>query len=407
MTLAGLGLAGVVFLLAYGLTAWLATPRAGFAPLDFPNDRSLHQTPTPRTGGVAIVVSALAGAGLGVVPAWREVLGWDVTGAETGVFLWAGGLALVIAAVSLWDDVRGLLPGLRFAVHALAAAGAVRGGGLIVNAIPVPLLGSVSSGWLAVPLYTILVLWLRKFFGGAGGIVEGAVVLGAGALVYVALTGGGVILSVWALLMTIFWVIWTTNLYNFMDGMDGLAGGMTVIGYGFLSLIAWQQGLTMLAGWLLLIVAAAAGFLLHNLPPARIFMGDVGSVPLGFLTGVFAAYGVHAGHFDLWVPVLIFSPFIVDATVTLISRLLRGEKVWRPHRQHFYQRLVLAGWGHRKTVIAEYSLMLACGTSALVYARVGEGARLAILLGWSVTYLSLAWGVRRVESQANGRQETR
>ena len=129
-------------------------------------------------------------------------------------------------------------------------------------------------------------------------------------------------------------------------------------------------------------------------------MGDVGSVPMGFLAAALTVMGVHDGVFDIWVPLLIFSPFIVDATVTLFRRLLRGERVWHAHREHYYQRLVLAGWGHPRTVLAEYLLMLACGFSAVAYTQTGEPWRLAILLWWVAAYAVLAWGVRQVESRA-------
>ena len=115
--------------------------------------------------------------------------------------------------------------------------------------------------------------------------------------------------------------------------------------------------------------------------------------------------GVHQKQFDLWVPVLVFSPFIVDATVTLLRRLLRGERVWRAHREHYYQRLVLAGWSHRKTVLAEYCLMLACGASAIIYTRTTERTRLLILILWVLIYSALAFCVRLTE-QRNGRNRT-
>ena len=89
-----------------------------------------------------------------------------------------------------------------------------------------------------------------------------------------------------------------------------------------------------------------------------------------------------------------------DATVTLVRRLLRGERVWRAHREHYYQRLVLAGWGHRRTVAVEYVLMLACGLSAVAYGQAGAAVRAVILLGWIGIYMVLARGVRRVEEQA-------
>jgi len=129
-------------------------------------------------------------------------------------------------------------------------------------------------------------------------------------------------------------------------------------------------------------------------------MGDVGSVPLGFSAGGLIALGIHQGLFDIWIPFLIFSPFIVDATVTLFSRMLRGEKIWKAHREHFYQRLVLAGWGQRKVLRVEYALMFGSGMSAVMYGQFDEGFRFGVLLGWIVIYTLLGWGVCRVEHRA-------
>jgi len=131
-------------------------------------------------------------------------------------------------------------------------------------------------------------------------------------------------------------------------------------------------------------------------------MGDVGSIPLGFLAGGLAVMGIRNGRFDIWVPMLIFSPFIVDATVTLFRRLLRGEKVWQAHREHYYQRLALAGWGHRKAVLAEYAVMGVCGISAILYMKANEEWRLILLMGWSVMYCLLAYGVRSIEQHHKG-----
>ena len=192
-------------------------------------------------------------------------------------------------------------------------------------------------------------------------------------------------------------IMWMTNLYNFMDGMDGFAGGMTVIGFGFLSLMGWLGDHLLIALMSLLTIAASVGFLFFNLPPAKIFMGDVGSVPLGFLAGTLSVMGVHDGLFDIWIPILIFSPFIVDATATLFHRLWRGKQIWRAHRQHYYQRMVLAGWGHRRTVLVEYGLMLACGISAIFYWKSSEPLQLAILLAWTAVYVLLALSVKAFE----------
>jgi UDP-N-acetylmuramyl pentapeptide phosphotransferase/UDP-N-acetylglucosamine-1-phosphate transferase len=119
-------------------------------------------------------------------------------------------------------------------------------------------------------------------------------------------------------------------------------------------------------------------------------MGDAGSIPLGFLAAALGFLGWHAGHWPLWFPVLVFSPFIVDATVTLARRVLRRERFWRPHRTHYYQRLVQLGWGHRNTALAEYALMAGCGAGALWALGQPTTAQVALLVGASLVYFVLA-----------------
>lgn len=191
-------------------------------------------------------------------------------------------------------------------------------------------------------------------------------------------------------------LVWMTNLYNFMDGSDGLAGGMTVFGFGSYSAAAWFGGDISLSVTGAAIAAAALGFLRFNFPPARIFMGDAGSVPLGFAAGALGYQGWAQTLWPWWFPLLVFSPFIVDATVTLLRRGLRGERVWRAHREHYYQRLVRLGWGHRKTALAEYGLMLWVALSALALVRLSPGAQLLGLFGWAGIYALLAWRIDRV-----------
>lgn len=167
------------------------------------------------------------------------------------------------------------------------------------------------------------------------------------------------------LVVLLFAIGWITNLYNFMDGSDGLAGGMAVIGFGTYGLAAHLGGGYDIAAIAWSIAAAGGGFLIFNFPPARIFMGDVGSIPLGFLAGALGVVGWQRGLWPLWFPLPVFAPFIVDASITLARRLLRGEQVWVAHRQHYYQRVILSGWSHRKTAFGEYALMLLCGATAI------------------------------------------
>lgn len=175
-------------------------------------------------------------------------------------------------------------------------------------------------------------------------------------------------------------IAWMTNLYNFMDGSDGLAGGMALIGFGGYAAGAAIGGDLDFALVNLAIAAAAAGFLVFNFPPARVFMGDAGSIPLGFLAGALGLQGWQDGLWPLWFPLVMFGPFIVDASITLARRALHGEKLWQAHRSHYYQRLVLSGWSHRRTALWEYGFMLFSGAAALVALGRGELVQ-ALVLG--------------------------
>ncbi len=169
-------------------------------------------------------------------------------------------------------------------------------------------------------------------------------------------------------------ITWLTNLYNFMDGSDGLASGMSVAGFGAYSVAAWLGGDVATAVVSAALAGGAAAFLAYNLPPARVFLGDVGSIPLGFLAGALGISGWRNDAWPLWFPLLVFAPFIGDATLTLVRRLLRREKVWQAHREHYYQRLVRMGFGHRGTAYLAYAAMLVCAGAALY----GRGERPAV-----------------------------
>ncbi len=200
-------------------------------------------------------------------------------------------------------------------------------------------------------------------------------------------------LAWWVSILVILAMAWMANLYNFMDGADGLAGGMAVFGFGFYGLAAYLTGDIHFAVMSACIATAASAFLLFNFHPARIFMGDAGSVPLGFLAGSMGLYGWQLGLWPIWFPVLVFSPFIVDATVTLLKRLLRREKIWQAHKSHYYQRLVQMGWGHGKTAISEYILMFAAGGSAVLLLNQAKPVILGAGAVWIMLYLALMWTI--------------
>ena len=193
-----------------------------------------------------------------------------------------------------------------------------------------------------------------------------------------------------SLVLIVIGILWMTNLYNFMDGSDGLAGGMTVTGFTFLGAGAWMSGDDALLIECAIVAAAGAAFLPFNFPPARVFMGDAGSVPLGFLAAVLPLSGWRDGDWPLWFPAAVFAPFIADSTVTLLKRVAAGERFWEAHNQHYYQRLVRMGWGHRRTALAEYALMLACGTTALWALREPLVLQLCALIGLVALHAVLA-----------------
>ena len=222
-------------------------------------------------------------------------------------------------------------------------------------------------------------------------IAAGAVAILAIASPDAARTGLGIVESALALGA----IVWMANLYNFMDGSDGLAGGMTLIGFGTLALAAVLARQWPLAMACAAIASASTGFLAHNFPPARVFMGDAGSVPLGFLAGALGLHGALVGAWPIAVPLIAFSPFIADATVTLARRVLRGEPFWKAHRSHHYQRLVLSGWSPRRLALAAYALMLAAAASALAARGADAHMQLAIIAGWAVMYAVIFLAITR------------
>jgi UDP-N-acetylmuramyl pentapeptide phosphotransferase/UDP-N-acetylglucosamine-1-phosphate transferase len=345
-------LAGGVAVLSWWMTGLLVSKASLLRSIDHPNDRSLHAEPTPSSGGVAILASIMIGLGV-------AALGFAVVPPSTGFLpkgfasasVWIVGSIALITTVSFLDDRRGLPAGLRFAVQAIAAIIVVSGVGLTLSSFPIPGIKTVELGWFAVPVSVLFLLWM-------------------------------------------------TNLYNFMDGMDGFAGGMTVLGFGFLASFGWRAGHPFMLLLTTLVSMSALGFLIHNFPPARIFMGDVGSIPLGFTGGAFMLLGLRDRLFDLWVPLMIFSPFILDATVTMLRRAWQRQKIWEAHRDHYYQRVVLLGWGHRKTVLAEYGLMVLCGVLAWGYQVANNHVRLAILGFWGLLMISAMVGVHLAERMA-------
>ena len=312
---------------------------------DIPNDRSLHQQPTPRGGGLVITLLVL----IGWLP-FSWVLGAPVVTRAQWVLL---GCSSMIAAISWLDDLRGLSARVRLLVHLIAA-----------------LIAVYFAGWWT----TIRIPWMQEIHIGWGGFV-----------------------------LALFWVVGFTNAFNFMDGIDGIAGGQAVAaGLGW-TIVGWLNRQPDVCALGLLIAGGALGFLIHNWPPAKIFMGDVGSAFLGFVLAVLPLLALNAqpgsrppGYDEIAAALLVW-PFVCDSAFTFLRRWRNGENVFAAHRSHLYQRLVISGLSHR-AVTALYAVLAIAG---VVMALAWRAHIDAAVLGVPVLFTMLALFVRRQEKNAS------
>jgi UDP-GlcNAc:undecaprenyl-phosphate/decaprenyl-phosphate GlcNAc-1-phosphate transferase len=297
------------------LSAAVVRLMLGVRIMDTPDDRKAHNHPTPKGGGVGVVVAFLVGIYVLYSYAFFSRIADPYF---RGVILAAAAIALV----AFLDDLRDWPFIIKLAAQILAALAAV-GTGLYVHAYSVPYLGPVDIGWLG-PVATIA------------------------------------------------WILFATNAMNFIDGLDGLAAGVALIAAGFLAFIAQQE-----SGWFvyfaaLLLAAGLAGFLPFNFPHARIFMGDVGSQFCGFMLAVL---GVAASRFTgiqlsfLIVPMLL-SGVLFDVGFTLVRRALAGERITEPHRGHLYQLAQRAGVPPQAVAAAHWAFAAFVGICCLVFIEV-------------------------------------
>lgn len=321
--------AGAFILSVIGVAAWRYVAERRQI-LDVPNHRSLHRVPTPRGGGVLIPV-ILVGALLASDDAWRNWGGAGVLALAVAV--------LAIAGVSLWDDLRSVPTWLKFVIHLSAAALAISTIGY-PSMLPVPIVGRVDVGLVGLPL-------------------------------------------------ALLWVVGLTNAYNFMDGIDGLAGVQAAVAGAGWMLIGSLTGVPLVGSLGSLIFGASLGFLLHNWSPARVFMGDVGSATLGFAFAVITLIGGARDITLLATGALLVWPFVFDTGLTFLRRLVHREPVFTAHRTHLYQRIVVAGYTHRWVSIAYAGLAalgLACAVIIVLAGTTGTWVSVAIvaLFAWAL-----------------------
>jgi Fuc2NAc and GlcNAc transferase len=325
---------------SWAVTRWLIPRLRKHKLLDVPNTRSSHNSPTPRGGGIGIVAGiavALLIAGALALPAPSVVL---------------LGAALLIAGCGAVDDFfGGLSAPVRIAVHFVAAAIVISFlGGL--ERIPLPPPANLPLGYASTAVAAV-------------------------------------------------WIVGVTNIFNFLDGIDGFAGAQAVLG-GIGLVFAGADAAIAITG--AAIAGAAAGFLVHNWHPARIFMGDVGSTTLGFLFAVLPWQTAGAERSSmLFYTALLLWFFLADGGFTLLRRLTRGERVWQAHRSHLYQLMASRGTSHDVVVRKIGRLAIPVAFAALIAARSGLGTSgwLALLLAAGLFVVYFRWSDASVTRTSN------
>jgi len=282
--------------------AQLVLRRAGRGVLvDVPNHRSSHHRPTIRAGGVGMALAIYLAL---------MVLGSLRTGVPRGDIGLFAVATVIIAAIGLWDDFKHPPAQWRLFLQ-LGAAGLVMGGGMQLQLFRMPWGPSISLWWAAAPL-------------------------------------------------TLFWITSLTNLFNFIDGVDGLAASLVVVYSAGIAAVSFTTHHQFEGAMALVVLAACLGFLWFNFPPAKLFMGDVGSLTLGFVLSVLAIRLSVTGnqHVPLAFFLILYSSTLFDTTYTLLRRALRGEEFWKAHRTHLYERLAAFGWPHLKVTLFYVALSL-------------------------------------------------
>lgn len=293
---------------------------------DIPTERSSHSTPTPRGGGIGFVFTSIIA--FIIYFAWQDLLIYST-------YLFFVITTTVVASLGWFDDRNDLSQTIRFTIQVTVA-------GLILFFV-----GGLDRFSLPyVPEFSL------GFFSPFLGIL---------------------------------WIVGVTNIYNFMDGIDGIATAqaLTASGGWMIFSFLWSEPVLLTVN--LVVFASVFVFLIYNWAPAKIFMGDVGSLFLGFFFSVMPFLAASVSDeitiaSSLWIGALLLWPFLFDSTYTILRRLIKGKYVFRAHRSHLYQRLYTSGWSHSKISILYLSFSLICLIFSLIYFYEADVIRLLILI---------------------------
>lgn len=317
------------FVLSLFLTPWVAQLARRIGAIDQPNQRKVHKEPTPRLGGLAVFVAFILTVLL-TQPLSRELL---------GLLVGAG----IIAGIGILDDTRGLSARVKLLGQVLAAT-AVIPFGLQVHFVTDPLHGGMLFlGWWGIPL-------------------------------------------------TIFWLVAVTNALNLIDGLDGLASGTAIIAAVTMAVVAWTDGQTASMAVAAILAASTLGFLRYNFHPARVFLGDTGSMLLGFVLAGTAIMGMakSATAISVLVPIVVLGIPLFDTAFAILRRARSHRPIFYPDKGHLHHRLLGIGLSHRSAVLAVYGINLVLGASAVLMTMLSTDQAVALLAIVATGLIALA-----------------
>ncbi|SEU09396.1 UDP-GlcNAc:undecaprenyl-phosphate GlcNAc-1-phosphate transferase [Salinibacillus kushneri] len=286
--------------------------------VDQPNERKVHKRVMPRMGGLAIYVSFL----LGVLILSPE-----------GIHIWPVMIgATFIVILGLLDDLYQLSAGIKFGGHLIAAFTVV--------------LSGIQIDFITIPF------------------------------------GPRIEFGLWSIPISVLWIVAITNAINLIDGLDGLASGVSAIALITISGMALSMGSIFVAFLGLLLLGSTLGFLFYNFNPAKIFLGDTGSYFLGYMISVLSILGLFKNltFFSIIVPIIILGVPLVDTTFAIIRRMVKGNPLSAPDKSHLHHCLIRLGYSHRKSVLMIYGLSGIFSLAAIIFTRSTMWGSMIILL---------------------------
>lgn len=331
----------LAFTMALVLTPWVKSRALAWGAVDKPDQRKVHSKTMPRMGGVAVYLAFVAGSLLALP------LGLPLMGLLLG--------ATMITLLGIVDDIRGMSPWIK-------------------------LLGQMASAAMVIP-FGIRVEFITN-----------------------PLNGDLIYLGAAAIPLTVFWLVAVINAINLIDGLDGLAGGVACIASLTMAAVAWTQlavlglpGQGDVIVLSLILAASLLGFLKHNFHPATIFLGDSGSMLLGYSLGIISVLGLtkSATAISVLVPIVILGLPLLDTTFAVLRRFVGHKPIFYPDREHLHHQLMARGFSHRKAVVTMYALSILMGISAVALNLVStnQAAVLLLMMATLVIYLANKTGV--------------